>query len=66
MKTPAGQNWIKVEIVIQSVWLKRVDVEMTECQFIEFLDGVFPKPEEYTWKSAPEEDQAGHLLALPI
>ena len=61
VKVAAGQTLIKVEIVVLSVWLKRVDIEMTEFQFLGFLEGVFLKPEEYAWKSAPKEDQAANL-----
>ena len=50
MKVATGAVW-KLCLII-SVWLKRVEVEMTEFQFIALFHDVFP---------APEEDQAANL-----
>lgn len=46
--------------LVLSAWLKPVHVEMTGVQNLgTFFKGVLP--EEYAWKRAPEEDQAGDL-----
>ena len=59
MKVATGAAW-KLRLII-SAWLKRVDVEMTEFQYIAFLEGVFPKREAYACARVPKEDQAANL-----
>ena len=59
MKVATGAVW-KLCLII-SVWLKRVEVEMTEFQFIALFHDVFPAPEEYACARVPEEDQAANL-----
>lgn len=44
-----------------SAWLKSVDVQMTEFQYLAFLEGVFPNGEEYACARVPKEDQAANL-----